>query len=86
LPQPTPWELHFFERHFGDDLTRAAPASHYLLSCPLTVRTRIFAVLNAVRAAPPPQFSGGGMWEAMHGEILGDHPKPTSEDRLKTGH
>jgi hypothetical protein len=26
----------------------------------------IVAVLEAVRAAPPPAFSGGGKWEAMH--------------------
>jgi hypothetical protein len=28
-------------------------------------------VLKAVAEAPPPQFSGGGMWEAMHGEMTG---------------
>jgi hypothetical protein len=28
-------------------------------------------VLEAVRAAPPPAFSGGGKWEAMHGEMGG---------------
>jgi hypothetical protein len=26
---------------------------------------------RAVRAAPPPSFSGGGYWEAMHGEMGG---------------
>lgn len=26
-------------------------------------------VLDAVRAAPPPAFSGGGKWEAMHGTM-----------------
>ena len=25
----------------------------------------------AVAAAPPPAFSGGGKWEAMHGEMSG---------------
>ena len=29
------------------------------------------AVLDAVAAAPPPQFSGGGKWEAMHGDMTG---------------
>jgi hypothetical protein len=29
------------------------------------------AVLDAVAAAPPPQFSGGGYWEAMHGTMAG---------------
>jgi hypothetical protein len=28
-------------------------------------------VLDAVAAAPPPAFSGGGKWEAMHGEMGG---------------
>jgi hypothetical protein len=31
------------------------------------------AVLDAVAAAPPPQFSDGGKWEAMHGEMTGYH-------------
>jgi hypothetical protein len=29
------------------------------------------AVLDAVAQAPPPQFSGGGLWEAMHGDMGG---------------
>ncbi|MCK9247650.1 MAG: hypothetical protein M0P31_01540 [Solirubrobacteraceae bacterium] len=29
------------------------------------------AILEAVRAAPPPAFSGGGKWEAMHGSMAG---------------
>ncbi len=28
-------------------------------------------MLDAVRAAPPPAFSGGGKWEAMHGTMSG---------------
>ena len=28
-------------------------------------------MLEAIRAAPPPQFSGGGKWEAMHGAMGG---------------
>jgi hypothetical protein len=31
------------------------------------------AVLDAVAEAPPPQFSGGGRWEAMHGEMGGHY-------------
>lgn len=31
----------------------------------------MIAVLHAVRDAPPPAFSGGGKWEAMHGEMSG---------------
>lgn len=29
------------------------------------------AVLEAVASAPPPTFSGGGKWEAMHGTMSG---------------
>ncbi len=29
------------------------------------------AVLEAVAAAPPPAYSGGGYWEAMHDEMAG---------------
>jgi hypothetical protein len=28
-------------------------------------------VLDAVAAAPPPSFSGGGKWEAMHDDMAG---------------
>jgi hypothetical protein len=31
----------------------------------------IQAVLEAVAAAPPPSFSGGGKWEAMHEDMAG---------------
>ena len=40
----------------------------------MTVRTidaQFAAVLDAVAAAPPPRFSGGGKWEAMHGTMGG---------------
>ena len=31
----------------------------------------IHAVLDAVAEAPPPAFSGGGKWEAMHEDMAG---------------
>lgn len=31
----------------------------------------MLAVLKAVAEAPPPAFSGGGYWEAMHDEMAG---------------
>ena len=31
----------------------------------------MLAVLKAVAEAPPPSFSGGGYWEAMHDEMKG---------------
>ena len=37
-----------------------APAEAFLDSRPTKVEATILAVLEAVRAAPPPAFSGGG--------------------------
>jgi hypothetical protein len=47
------------------------PAEEFLNDCPSKVDARFAAVLEAVRAAPPPQFSGGGYREAMHGSMGG---------------
>jgi len=49
------------------------PAEEFLQSCPANIEARFYAVLEAVREAPPPQFSGGGYWEAMHGVMGGFH-------------
>jgi hypothetical protein len=49
------------------------PAEEFLDACPARIDARFAAVLEAVRQAPPPQFSGGGYWEAMHGEMNGFH-------------
>lgn len=43
----------------------------FLDRLPDKVRAETLAVLTAVAAAPPPSFSGGGKWEAMHGEMAG---------------
>lgn len=47
------------------------PAVTFLDACPKKVKATMIAVLDAVAEAPPPRFSGGGMWEAMHGEMAG---------------
>ncbi len=47
------------------------PAADFLDSCPTKVDANFAAVLEAVRAAPPAAFSGGGKWEAMHGTMAG---------------
>jgi hypothetical protein len=67
----TPWRIHFFQRHPSDDPTRSVPARALLLACPDKVRATMFAVVKAVADAPPPMFSGGGMWEAMHDDMAG---------------
>jgi hypothetical protein len=47
------------------------PAEDFLDGCPAKIEARFSAVLEAVRDAPPPRFSGGGYWEAMHGDMGG---------------
>jgi len=66
-----PWRFHFFQRHLEDDSARAVPAVDFLDSVPTKVAAEIHAVLDAVAAAPPPSFSGGGKWEAMHDDMVG---------------
>lgn len=66
-----PWLIHFFQRHKTDDARQKVPARDFLESCPTKVQAVMMAVLDAVAAAPPPAFSGGGKWEAMHGKMSG---------------
>lgn len=47
------------------------PAIDFLDGCPAKVAANLLAVLDAVAEAPPPQYSGGGKWEAMHGTMGG---------------
>jgi hypothetical protein len=62
------WDVVFYESATG-----AVPGADFLDACPAKVRGTILAVLDAVAAAPPPSFSGGGKWEAMHGSMGGYH-------------
>jgi len=39
--------------------------------CPGSIDARFTAVLDAVAAAPPARFSGGGKREALHGSVGG---------------
>jgi len=60
------WGIAYYEAP-----DRSIPAAEFLASCPTKVAANLLAVLEAVRAAPPPGFSGGGKWEAMHGTMAG---------------
>jgi hypothetical protein len=60
------WDIVFYETVEG-----SVPGADFLDGCPAKVRGTILAVLDAVAAAPPPAFSGGGKWEAMHGVMGG---------------
>lgn len=66
-----PWLIHFFQRHEEDDPTTSVPGREFLESCLIAVAAKFAAVLKAVADAPPPAFSGGGRWEAMHGDMNG---------------
>jgi hypothetical protein len=60
------WDIVFYK-----DAAGAVPADAFLKDCPTKVRARLLATLDAVAEAPPPAFSGGGQWEAMHGNMGG---------------
>jgi hypothetical protein len=63
-----PWSVIYYRAGDG-----TVPALEFLDGCPGKLEGEFTAVLDAVAAAPPPQFSGGGKWEAMHGEMTGYH-------------
>jgi hypothetical protein len=63
-----PWAIVYYEARDG-----SAPALKFLDGCPGKIDAEFVAVLDAVAAAPPPQFSGGGKWESMHGDMGGWH-------------
>jgi hypothetical protein len=60
------WDVIFYATADG-----SVPGADFLDGCPAKVRGTILAVLDAVAAAPPPAFSGGGKWEAMHRDMGG---------------
>lgn len=60
------WDVVYYEASDG-----TVPAIEFLDGCPTKVAANLLAVLDAVAEAPPPQYSGGGKWEAMHGAMGG---------------
>lgn len=66
-----PWHIHFFRRDSRDDPDATTPTLEFLDAIPVKVAAEIHAVLSAVASAPPPAFSGGGKWQAMHGDMAG---------------
>ncbi|MGP9529578.1 hypothetical protein [Glutamicibacter sp. AOP5-A2-18] len=80
--------LVYFKRHKDGDPNQPSPGRDFLKSCPPKVRATMRAVLIAVAEAPPKSFSGGGYWEAMHGDMSGwfeirvDGPKKKEHFRL----
>jgi Txe/YoeB family toxin of Txe-Axe toxin-antitoxin module len=68
---PERWLIHFFQRHADDDPAQPTATIEFLDTLPDKVAAEIQAVLEAVAAAPPPSFSGGGKWEAMRDDMAG---------------
>lgn len=66
-----PWLVHFFQRDSAIDAKQLVPAMEFLDQLPPKVVAEFLAVIDAVAEAPPPAFSGGGKWEAMHGAMAG---------------
>jgi hypothetical protein len=60
------WDIVYYEAPDG-----SVPAIDFLDGCTVKVAANLLAVLDAVAEAPPPQYSGGGKWEAMHGSMGG---------------
>ena len=60
------WHIVYYKAPDG-----SVPAIDFLDDCTTKVAANLLAVLDAVAEAPPPQYSGGGKWEAMHGTMGG---------------
>jgi hypothetical protein len=60
------WGVVYYKTQSG-----SVPAEDFLDNCPTKVDANFNAVLDAVRKAPPPAFSGGGKWEAMRASMSG---------------
>jgi hypothetical protein len=65
------WDVKIFQRHPDDDPNETCPAEDFLTACPDSVAADLIAIVDAVAESPPPQFTGGGMWEAMRGTMHG---------------
>lgn len=70
-PASEPWLIQFFRRHGDDDPHESVPGMDFLEGLPETIVAQFQSILDAVADAPPPAFSGGGKWEAMHGPLSG---------------
>ena len=64
-------DIAYFRRRIEDDPQQSCPGREFRSSCPVGVQARFDRVLIAVAEAPPTKYSGGGYWEAMHGEMTG---------------
>ncbi len=61
-----PWDVIYYAAADG-----RCPGDEFLDGCPTKIGAQLIAVLDDVADAPPPRYSGGGRWEAMHGGMAG---------------
>lgn len=63
---PDGWDVIYYRT-----TDNRCPGDVFLDGCPLKVSAQLVAILDDVAEAPPPRYSGGGRWEAMHGTMGG---------------
>jgi hypothetical protein len=69
---PSSDDVHDIALYKGESLPRGlTTARDYLNNCPESVRAKFRNILIEVAKAPPKKFSGGGYWQAMHGNLKG---------------
>ncbi len=61
-----PWDVIYYQ-----DADGRCQVDEFPDSCPTKAAAQLIAVLDDVAEAPPPRYSGGGRWEAMHGAMAG---------------
>lgn len=56
---------------YAPEANTTSPGEDFLNSCPSGIRGRFLTLLVEIAKAPPFRFRGGGLWEAMHGDMTG---------------
>lgn len=78
----TSWDVKVFQRHSVDDPGESCPTEIFFNQCPDSVARDLILIIDSVAEAPPPQFSGGGMWQSMHEDMHGFYEaRTTGPDR-----
>lgn len=68
-PTDAEHEVAFFAGSLKN--SKHLPPREFLKTCPVSVRAKFYARVEAIAKAPPKRFSGGGYWEAMRDDMSG---------------
>lgn len=68
---PELWDVRFFKRHKDDDPAQSCPGFDFLTAIDARAAQKLRKILRSVAGAPPPSWTGGGTWEAMHDDMAG---------------